>query len=70
MIKKFYVLAWFLLIGSALASIVTGTFDAMAMVAVSIGTLGLFYALALWAAFTNPQSARSGDYKFGQVKSL
>lgn len=59
MIKKFYVLAWFLLIGSALASIVTGTFDALAMIAVSIGTLGLVYALALWAAFTNPHSIRT-----------
>jgi hypothetical protein len=57
MIKKFYVLAWFLLIGSALTSIVTGTFDALGMVAVSIGTVGLVYALALWAAFTSPHSA-------------
>ena len=59
MIKKFYLLVWFLLIGSALASIVTGTFDALAMVALSIGTLGLVYALALWAAFTNPQGAHT-----------
>lgn len=59
MIKKFYILAWFLLIGSALASIFTGTFDALGLVAVSIGVVALVYALALWAAFSSPASAHT-----------
>lgn len=49
MIKKFYVFAWFSLIGSALASIFAGTFNAVPMVAVSLGVVGLVYAFALWA---------------------
>lgn len=57
MIKKFYVLVWFLLIGSVLASILIGTFDALAMLAVSIGVVGLVYAFALWAVLINSQSA-------------
>ena len=49
MFKRFYVFAWFLLIGSALASIFNGTFDALTMTAVSLGVAGLVYAFALWA---------------------
>lgn len=58
MIKRFYVLAWFLLVGSALASIFAGTFDALAMVVVGLGAVGLVYALALRAVLINPQSAQ------------
>ena len=55
MFKKFYVFAWFLLIGSALASIFNGTFDALAMIAVSLGVAGLVYAFALWAVTRDVQ---------------
>lgn len=58
MIKKFYVFAWFLLIGSAIGSILSGTFDAMGMVAVSLGAVGLVYAFAMWAVLTNPSRAQ------------
>ena len=57
MFKKFYVFAWFLLIGSALASIFAGTFNALVMVAVSLGVLGLVYAFALWAVTRDVQAS-------------
>jgi hypothetical protein len=59
MIKKFYVMAWILLIGSALVSAFSGTFDAFAMVSVSIAAAALVYGLALWSVFRDPQSAQS-----------
>lgn len=55
MFKKFYVFAWFLLIGSALASNFSGTFDASAMIAVSLGAVGLVYVFALWAVTRDVQ---------------
>jgi hypothetical protein len=54
MLKKFYVLAWFLLIGSALVSVLTGSLNEIGMVAFGLIGLALVYALALWAVFTNP----------------
>ena len=58
MIRTFYVLAWFLLIGWSLASILIGTFDALSVIAASIVAVGLVYAFALWAVLNNPHSAR------------
>jgi hypothetical protein len=55
MIKKSYILVWFLLVGSVLTSIFTGTFDVLSLVAVSLIAVGLVYALALWAVFRDPQ---------------
>jgi len=55
MIKKFYVFAWFLLIASAMAAIFKGTFDAVAMIAVSLGIVGLVYAFGLWAVTRDVQ---------------
>ena len=56
MFKKFYVFAWFLLIGSAFAAIFSGTFDALTMIAVSLGVAGLVYAFALWAVTRDVQA--------------
>lgn len=53
MVKKFYILAWFLLVGGVLASIFTGTFNPLATVAFSLIALGLFHAMALWSVFVN-----------------
>ncbi len=57
MIKKFYIFAWFLLIGSAMASIFNGAFDAFAMITVSVGVVGLVYAFGLWAVTRDAQPA-------------
>ena len=54
MLKKFYVLAWFLLIGSALIAVLTGSLNEIGMVAFGLIGLALVYALALWSVFTNP----------------
>lgn len=59
MIKKFYVLAWFLLVGAVLVSVFTGIFNALAMVASSLIALGLFHALALWSVFADPGKVQS-----------
>jgi len=60
MIKKFYVLAWFVLIGSATASVLNGTLNDLAMVAFGLIALGLVYALALWSVLTNMGNAELG----------
>lgn len=53
MFKKVYVFAWFLLIGSTLTSILSGAFDVLAFIAVSVGVAGLVYAFGLWAVLRN-----------------
>ena len=55
MYKKFYVFAWFLLIGSTLASVFKGTFGPLSMIAASLGVVGLVYAFGLWAVMRDPQ---------------
>ena len=55
MIKKFYIFAWFLLIGSALTSIFSGAFNAAVVVGVSVGYVGLVYAFAWWAVTRDVQ---------------
>ena len=51
--KKFYVLAWSLLIASFVVSVSTGSLTEIGMVAFSLIALALVYALALWAVLTN-----------------
>ena len=60
MIKKFYVLAWFLLAASALISVFTGTVNPLAIVVFSLVAVGLVYGFALWSVivktrYTQPQ---------------
>ncbi len=57
MIKKFYIFGWVFLIWTVLASIFLGAFDALTMVSVSLGAVGLVYGFALWAVLANPESA-------------
>jgi protein-S-isoprenylcysteine O-methyltransferase Ste14 len=54
MLKKLYVLAWFLLIGSAAVSVFNGSLNEVGMLAFGLIGLALVHALALWAVFTNP----------------
>ena len=54
MIKKFYIFGWLVLLWTAVASISLGTFDALTMVGVSLGAVGLVYGFALWAVLVNP----------------
>jgi hypothetical protein len=54
MIKNFYIVAWLLLIGSAVHSILNGTLNELAMVSFGLIGLALVYALALWAVLINP----------------
>ena len=52
MIKKFYILAWFLLAGSFLATIFTGSISDLGMLGFALGALSLVYGLALWSVLT------------------
>lgn len=61
MIKKYYVLAWFLLAASVLVSVLTGTFNPLSMVVSGLVAVGLVYGLALWTAAMSPQEMRSGE---------
>lgn len=58
MIKRFYVLAWFLLIAAALALALTGAFNAAALVAFSLVGLGLIYGFALWSVIVNTRETQ------------
>lgn len=56
--KKFYVLAWFLLAASVLASVFTGTFNPLAMVVFSLVAVGLVYGFALWSVIVNTRDTQ------------
>ncbi len=58
--KKFYVLAWFLLAMAALITALTGAFNAVALVVFSLIALGLVHTLALWSVLVNAQDAQTG----------
>ena len=57
MIQKFYVLAWLLLAGSILYSVIAGPVNGLQMVAFSLIGLALVYAFALWAVLANTRDA-------------
>ena len=57
--KALYFAAWFILVAAALVSAAVGVFDSAALVAFSLTALALFYALAVWAAFTNTRELKS-----------
>lgn len=57
--KKFYVLAWFLLAASIIVMVFTGTFNPLAMVVFSLIAAGLVYALALWSVIVNTRETQS-----------
>jgi hypothetical protein len=52
MIKRFYVLAWFLLAGSFLATIFNGSITDLGLLGFSLGALALVYGVALWTVLT------------------
>jgi hypothetical protein len=54
MFKTFYFSAWILLIGLTIGGVLAGTFDAMGIIAVSLGVIGLVYLFALWAVMKEP----------------
>lgn len=51
--KKFYVLAWFLLIAGAVVSVFTGSFEPLRAVVFSLLAVGLVYGFALWSVIVN-----------------
>ena len=55
MLKKFYVLAWFLLVGATVVSVFTGSLNEIGMLAFGLIALALVHSLGLWAAFKNSQ---------------
>jgi len=61
MIKKFYIFAWLFLLGTVVASISLGTFNALTMIVVSLGVVALVYGFALWAVLINPGRALPGS---------
>lgn len=58
MMKKFYVLAWFLLLASVLAAVFTSTFNPLAIVVFSLVAVGLVYAFALWSVIVNTRDTQ------------
>lgn len=60
MIKRFYVLAWFLLIGSAMASVLQSTLNELGMVAFGLIALALVQGLALWSVIINTPGTQTG----------
>ena len=59
MMKKFYVLAWFLLAASVLVSVFTGTFNPLGVVIFSLVAVGLVYGFALWSVIVNTRDTQS-----------
>jgi hypothetical protein len=59
MLKKLYVLAWFLLVMATLISALTGTLDPVALLIFSLFALGLIHALALWSVIVNTREVGS-----------
>lgn len=55
--KKIYTAAWFFLTILFFASVLTGYFSPVSLVAFSLFALGLVYALALWMVFVNTRDA-------------
>ena len=53
MIKKLYVLAWLLLTGSAVATILTDSLNGLSIVAFGLIALALVHALAFWSVVVN-----------------
>ena len=60
MLKNFYALAWFLLIGSVVVSALTGSINEIGMVAFGLIGLVLIYALALWSVISNDGAVHQG----------
>jgi hypothetical protein len=58
MIKKFYVFAWLVLTGSAIASVFTGSLNELGMVVFGLIALVLVYAFALWVVVRIPEDAQ------------
>lgn len=56
--KKFYVLAWFLLAAAVLVSIFTGTFNSLAMVVFGLVAVGLVHGFALWSVIVNTRDTQ------------
>ena len=61
MVKKFYLFAWALLIGTGLYSAANGTFGASEAIILSVGTGGLVYGFALWAVIANRDGSRTAS---------
>lgn len=49
MLKNFYIVAWLILIGTIVSSVIEGNFGPAKAIAVSVGAVGLVYGFALWA---------------------
>ena len=58
MIKKLYVFAWFLLIGSAAVVAATGSLNGLSLVAFGLIAVGLVHGLALWSVLMNTSDAQ------------
>ena len=59
MIKKFYVFAWLLLVGSVLLLAINGPLSGLQIVVFSLIGLGLVYALALWVVLVKTEERRT-----------
>ena len=57
--KRIYLLAWLMLAIAAAAGIVSGTFDALAMVVLGLFALALVQGLALWSIVVNTRDVQT-----------
>lgn len=56
--KKFYGLAWLILAGAVLVSILAGSFDPVSLLAFSLAALALVHALAIWSVIVNTRDMK------------
>lgn len=56
--KNIYIASWILLTISFLATVLTGSFNALSLVVFSFAALALVYALAIWSVFINTQNTQ------------
>jgi len=60
MIKHIYILAWGLVIGTAIVSVHTGHLNEIGMVTFGLLTLALVHVLAVWSVLRDPGERRAG----------
>lgn len=56
--KNIYIASWVLLAISFLATLFTGSFNAVSLFVFSFAVLALVYALALWSVIVNTQNTQ------------
>ena len=59
MIKEIYISAWILLTIAAFASVLSGSFNLVALLVFSLVALGLVHTLALWSVYVQTRDLKT-----------